>query len=176
MKKAFTMIELILVIVIVGILASVAIPKLSATRDDAKIFSIVTNIRTVVSDMSVYYTSQGKSEWVNSSLQNVTSVPLYTSYNCGTGTEAGAGSGVENGVYFICDKEGGNYTLALLLGFDLFFSPEEPTATGLVIVSAADNPANAILHGVVTDPAIVSLTGGPGQLAYIKFGGKGILR
>lgn len=38
MKRfAFTMIELVFVIVILGILAAVAIPKLAATRDDAQI-------------------------------------------------------------------------------------------------------------------------------------------
>ena len=36
-KKAFTMIELVFVIVVLGILAAVAIPKLSATRTDAEI-------------------------------------------------------------------------------------------------------------------------------------------
>ena len=36
-KKAFTMIELVFVIVVIGILAAVAIPKLAATRDDAQI-------------------------------------------------------------------------------------------------------------------------------------------
>jgi len=35
--KAFTMIELIFVIVVLGILASIAIPKFAATRDDAHI-------------------------------------------------------------------------------------------------------------------------------------------
>ena len=44
-KKAFTMIELVFVIVIIGILASVAIPRLAATRDDAEI----TKARTVLS-------------------------------------------------------------------------------------------------------------------------------
>ena len=34
-KQAFTMIELIFVIVVIGILATVAIPRLAATRDDA---------------------------------------------------------------------------------------------------------------------------------------------
>ena len=35
MRKAFTMIELVFVIVVVGILAGIAIPKFAATRDDA---------------------------------------------------------------------------------------------------------------------------------------------
>ena len=37
MKKAFTMIELIFVIVVIGILAAIAVPKMAATRDDAVI-------------------------------------------------------------------------------------------------------------------------------------------
>ena len=56
MKKGFTMIELIFVIVILGILASVAIPRLAATREDAEISAAVANIRTLVSDASAYYT------------------------------------------------------------------------------------------------------------------------
>lgn len=35
LKPAFTMVELIFVIVVIGILAAVAIPKLAASRDDA---------------------------------------------------------------------------------------------------------------------------------------------
>ena len=35
MKKAFTMVELVFVIVVIGILAAIAVPKFAATRDDA---------------------------------------------------------------------------------------------------------------------------------------------
>ncbi len=37
MRKAFTMVELVFVIVVIGILAGVAVPKFAATRDDAVI-------------------------------------------------------------------------------------------------------------------------------------------
>nr|WP_321318612.1 type II secretion system protein [uncultured Campylobacter sp.] len=60
MKKGFTMIELIFVIVILGILASVAIPRLAATREDAEISAAVANLRTLVSDASAYYTAKGE--------------------------------------------------------------------------------------------------------------------
>ena len=50
-KNGFTMIELIFVIVILGILAAVALPKLSATRDDAEVSKMSTNLSTVISDL-----------------------------------------------------------------------------------------------------------------------------
>ena len=58
MKKGFTMIELIFVIVILGILAAVAIPKLAATRDDAKAASVKTDIGTALNAIPSWYQGQ----------------------------------------------------------------------------------------------------------------------
>ena len=60
MKKAFTMIELIFVIVILGILASVAIPRLAGTRTDAEIATTVANLRTLLNDVASYYAVKGE--------------------------------------------------------------------------------------------------------------------
>ena len=74
MKKGFTMIELIFVIVILGILASVAIPRLAATRTDAEIATTVSNIRTLIGDLSSYYVVKG--EFGNATWGDVTNVPV----------------------------------------------------------------------------------------------------
>jgi general secretion pathway protein G len=58
MRKAFTMVELIFVIVIIGILSAVAIPKLAATRDDAKVARAVMNLGICVEDIGTRYTAQ----------------------------------------------------------------------------------------------------------------------
>ncbi|MDY5466866.1 MAG: type II secretion system protein [Campylobacter sp.] len=74
MKKGFTMIELIFVIVILGILASVAIPRLAATREDAEISAAVANLRTLLSDVSSYYAAKGNltgAKWIE-----ITNLPL----------------------------------------------------------------------------------------------------
>ena len=75
MKKGFTMIELIFVIVILGILAAVAIPKLNATRDDAEIAKALSNFSTIISDISSYYTAKGD---FATNIKDMTNVPLKT--------------------------------------------------------------------------------------------------
>ena len=68
------MIELIFVIVILGILASVAIPRLAATREDAEISTGIANLRTLLSDITTFYVAKGNfngTKW-----RDITNVPL----------------------------------------------------------------------------------------------------
>jgi general secretion pathway protein G len=68
-KNAFTMIELVFVIAILGILASVAIPKFVVTRTDAQVSkgrSDISSIRSAIMTERQSRLIKGDSSWINS--------------------------------------------------------------------------------------------------------------
>ncbi|EDO9547396.1 prepilin-type N-terminal cleavage/methylation domain-containing protein [Campylobacter coli] len=54
MKRAFTILELVFVIVILGILAAIALPKFSSSRDEAEVSKSLNNLKTLINDISIY--------------------------------------------------------------------------------------------------------------------------
>ena len=52
---AFTLIELLIVVVIIGLLASIAIPKFQATRERAYMASLRADLRNLANQQDVYY-------------------------------------------------------------------------------------------------------------------------
>jgi len=69
MQKAFTLIELIFVIVIIGVLAAVAIPKFAGLSSNAKIQAEMATAATVQSALddihATWITSEGDFKWGN---------------------------------------------------------------------------------------------------------------
>ena len=61
-REAFTMIELIFIIIIIGILSAVAIPKLAATRNDAHISTVAHQVMTAAWEVAAYATAKGQTE------------------------------------------------------------------------------------------------------------------
>jgi prepilin-type N-terminal cleavage/methylation domain-containing protein len=59
MKKAFTMIEIVFSIVVIGIVASIALGKLAATRDDAKASADLSTISTRLASILNIYNAKG---------------------------------------------------------------------------------------------------------------------
>ena len=54
-RKGFTLIELLIVVVIIGILAAIAIPKFAATKDKAKLASVKTDLRNMMTAQEAYF-------------------------------------------------------------------------------------------------------------------------
>jgi len=82
MKKAFTMIELIFVIIIIGVLSAIALPILNATRDDAKVSTILANLKNTINDSAAFYSARGEKEWIKATVDKVTNVPIFKDENC----------------------------------------------------------------------------------------------
>ena len=59
-KKSFSLIELIFMIVVMGIIASVALPRLMDTRGSATASSIKQDISTITTSIQGYYLVNGK--------------------------------------------------------------------------------------------------------------------
>src|SRR6201982_2230668 len=54
-RKGFTLIELMIVVVIIGILAGIAIPKFANTKEKAYIASMKTDLRNLVTAEEAYF-------------------------------------------------------------------------------------------------------------------------
>jgi len=147
MKQAFTMIELIFVIVIIGILSAVAIPRLSATRDDARISQMISNARIAVGDIGNYIATSGINELTSATIDTVTSIDF-------------SGSGCAN-----LDENTTNLAPSLLTLCDDSVSPPSSCIVivvgnnGDVQVINATGPVNSLCQSVSTDPSILSLAG-----------------
>lgn len=144
-RSGFTMIELIFVIVILGILASVAIPKLAATRDDAKISAAATSVNTLISDVTTFYTARGD--------MNSTAITDITNVSAGSGWTTSWVTQSENFNFIYNDGDGTDCTR---------IDVNTTASTGVVTVGVSHlDITKSICSGVngLVDNASVSLGG-----------------
>ncbi len=67
-KKAFSLLELIFAIVIIGIISTVAVPKLMDTKANAEVAILKKDIATIVSSLRSYYLVNENLDDLNSAL------------------------------------------------------------------------------------------------------------
>jgi len=152
-KKAFTMIELILVIIIIGILAAIAVPKLKANRDDAEIVKMIANTRTVLGNFATYYTTKGPTNWKSAKVVSTTSVLLETSCEVLANTE----TELSPAEFVFCNdsKE------------CLVLNTEDG---GILTISAGDDISDAVCSAVLSDASMQNM------LKKFYLGGKRVTR
>jgi len=105
MRRGFSMIELIFVIVIIGVLSAVAIPKLSATRSDATSATCVHEISQLLGGISTEYTRLGYSAFKDTPIKEMTNIYIATTIPAGkNGIQANDTDTVDgNGISYYCD-------------------------------------------------------------------------
>jgi len=71
-KKGFTLVEIMIVVVIIGLLAAMAVPAFNKVRENAREKTVTENLRQVASNAQQYLLETGESQVSYSSL-----VPTY---------------------------------------------------------------------------------------------------
>jgi prepilin-type N-terminal cleavage/methylation domain-containing protein len=73
-RKGFTLVELLIVVLILGALAAIALPRIMGSASNAKINACKTNVDLINSQIEMYYAKEGV--WP-SALTDVTNDPNY---------------------------------------------------------------------------------------------------
>ncbi len=129
------MIEMIIVIVIIGILASVAIPKINAMKDAANASTCVHEVALLMQEIAAAYTGvKTFPQWTQMKLEdNVTNIKL----NIGT-----RGNGIHNGNEIVHDNTIAYHCDGLKI---IDIEPSTNVATGKyqIFITIVDSPTNA---------------------------------
>ena len=85
-QRGFTLIELLIVVVIIGILASIAIPKFSATRDKAFTAAMKSDLKNLATNQEIHHNTNFTFSTSLATLEAVESDGVTITINEGTGT------------------------------------------------------------------------------------------
>ncbi len=121
-SRGFTLIELLIVVVIIGVLASIAIPKFSSMRTKSYIAAVTSDLKNVASQQEIYlsnqYTYAADVTDLDITLTDAVTISVNESTGTGwaaTGSHSGL-AGQQCGIYF-GDASAANASPATQPGF-----------------------------------------------------------
>ena len=143
-RKAFTQIELIFVMLVVGILAVVAIPRLAASRDDANAAKCTQEVQQLLSEISQNYTVQGYRTFSTSGIEEMTNLNI--GVDEGDGVSSPQGSFVGQRITYMCNGEDIVEIKGILAGieYNLTVTDLSPTTPAAVTASELIRELNNI--------------------------------
>ncbi len=104
--RGFTLVELLVVIVVLGVLATIAIPKFSAMRTKSYIAAVTSDLKNIASQQEIYLDNQHAYATAVSQLDLTLTANVTVSINeatgvgwAATGTHTGL-AGEQCGIYF----------------------------------------------------------------------------
>jgi len=130
------MIELIFVIVIIGILAAVAMPRLAANRDNATSSICAYEVGQLVQEIGNSYNKNGYSKFQNITIADISSIRTNVT-PAGSGISEAATTTVNNtGVTYYCEGDAVAKITSTLTGADYILKIEDKNPTSPAALGA----------------------------------------